>query len=563
MTPLGLTGPGAAPAADPAKPVPEIDLHFEEVLASAHRVWVRGRVIAPQTAGNRAAPEPRWWERWRRRLPAHEGAPEARLETRVGGHVLEATVPIRADGTFEAAFATELPPTRRGWRMARNRLALLDRTTEKCAVVLHPPSGVQAAAVVVLPLDVTATPGGMERFIRSEQAARLGRILLRLQQQSPGAGAFYYLAVAPREAEVSPAELALAATTLGWPHGSIVLLTAEAEAGCGRLAEGMDRLRWLFAGSLELYVVNLEPGLAGAWVPEQEPQNDRASVRRVVHPGDDLESLLESDTEKVPRSGVFLRPTRAGLVPRYPVVFCHGMLAFTTLRMQLPEDHNSFRSLRPFLLERGFRVLYPQVLPTGGVTARAEQLRDQIRHWTDEPVNIIAHSMGGLDARFLITHLGMADRVRSLTTIATPHRGTYLVEWFLANYRQRVPLLLALEAMGLNMDGFQDCRPDTCRRFNERTPDMPGVRYFSFGGAVPMGHVTPVLRRAWNLLTTVEGPNDGMVSLASARWGEYLGTVHADHFAQTPDMAGVRPGEDFDALGFYTRLVENLARRGF
>jgi triacylglycerol lipase len=231
--------------------------------------------------------------------------------------------------------------------------------------------------------------------------------------------------------------------------------------------------------------------------------------------------------------------------------------------MQLPADHNSFSPLREFLRERGFRAFFPQVAPTSGVVARAQQLRQQVLRWTDEPVNVIAHSMGGLDARYLITHLGLADRVRSLTTIATPHRGTYLAEWFISAYRQRVPLLLALEAMGINVDGFRDCRPDTCKEFNARTPDMPNVHYFSFGAAVAGGQVTPVLRRSWNLLTAMEGPNDGMVSTASAIWGEYLGTLHADHFAQTPDMTFVRPGEDFDALDFYFRLLENLARRGF
>jgi triacylglycerol lipase len=245
------------------------------------------------------------------------------------------------------------------------------------------------------------------------------------------------------------------------------------------------------------------------------------------------------------------------------VVFCHGMLAFSTLRMQLPEDLNCFRPLRVFLLERGFRALFPQVSPTSGVVARAKQLRDQILRWTNEPINIIAHSMGGLDARYLITHLDMANRVRSLTTVASPHRGTYLVDWFLANFRNRVPLLLALEAVGVNVDGFSDCRPAACQAFNAVTPDMPGTRYFSYGGSVPVTCVTPFLRRAWSLLRAVEGPNDGMVSQASARWGEYLGTVHADHFAQTPDKTFVRPGEDFDALAFYLRLLEDLARRGF
>jgi hypothetical protein len=113
------------------------------------------------------------------------------------------------------------------------------------------------------------------------------------------------------------------------------------------------------------------------------------------------------------------------------------------------------------------------------------------------------------------------------------------------------------------VDGFRDCRPAACAEFNAKTPDHPGVRYFSVAGEVSPGRLTPVLRRAWTILSPVEGPNDGMVSVASARWGEYLGTIHADHYAQTPDAVFLRPGEDFDTLSFYSRLVEDLARRGF
>jgi triacylglycerol lipase len=253
---------------------------------------------------------------------------------------------------------------------------------------------------------------------------------------------------------------------------------------------------------------------------------------------------------------------RLRCVPRHPVVFCHGMLAMTMLRMQIPEDCNYFTHLRPFLRERGIEALYPNVEPTGGVAARAEQLRDLIRHWTDEPVNLIAHSMGGLDARYLISRLGKAAQVASLTTIAAPHHGTTVADWFCLNYRQRVPLLLTLEAFGINVDGFRDCRTDACRDFNERTPDAPGVRYFSYTAAVPSSRVSPLLRRAWNILTPAEGANDGLVSVRSAVWGEVLGTLSVDHFAQTPDGLFVRPGENFDALHFYSRLIEELAHRG-
>ena len=60
----------------------------------------------------------------------------------------------------------------------------------------------------------------------------------------------------------------------------------------------------------------------------------------------------------------------------------------------------------------------------------------------------------------------------------------------------------------------------------------------------------------------MEGANDGLVSARSGAWGEVLGMLSVDHFAQTPDGLFVRPGENFDALTFYSRLIEDLAHRG-
>jgi triacylglycerol lipase len=332
----------------------------------------------------------------------------------------------------------------------------------------------------------------------------------------------------------------------------------------GQIAlDGIEQLRWLFAGNMELLVLNLEPATAAGLLAIQEPKPDHAKVYRLVNPGADAKVIFADNPIPAVLISAPPRPIRAGLVPRQPVVFCHGMLAFSTLSMQMPEDSNCFSPLRDFLHSRGFRALFPHVAPTSSVALRAEQLRMQISRWTNEPVNLIAHSMGGLDARFMISQLGMAKQVCSLTTVSTPHRGTYLVDWFLTNFRQRLPLMIALESAGFDVAGFRDCRPAACRDFNMRITDVPGVSYFSFGGEVPVGRVTPPLRRAWSLLTAEEGPNDGMVSVASARWGEYLGTVHADHFAQTPDLKFIHPSEDFDPLDFYFRILENLARRGF
>jgi triacylglycerol lipase len=344
----------------------------------------------------------------------------------------------------------------------------------------------------------------------------------------------------------------LAATALAWPAGQFILLPADPKEPSTAFLEGIDRLRRLYCGTFDLVVLNLEQRVTSVFGALLESGPDLAPVRRLINPEDDAGPAMErAPARPLPGRLSGARPTRAALVPRYPVVFCHGMLAFSMLKMHMPEDLNCFSPLRDFLVQRGIRVLMPQVPATSGVAERAACLRDQIRAWTNEPINLIAHSMGGLDARYLITRLGMGERVKTLTTVSAPHQGTFLA------------LLLALEAFGVNVDGFRDCRPAACRAFNAQTPDDPRVRYFSYGGDIPSSRLSPVLRRAWSLLTPIEGPNDGMVSVASARWGEYLGTVHADHFAQTPDAVFLRAGEDFDALGFYTTLVENLARRGY
>jgi triacylglycerol lipase len=443
--------------------------------------------------------------------------------------------------------------------MARNRVTYNDQTGEACNVVLLPPPEAIAAVVVVLPQEATVPPGELQRWATSDHAPPLVQLLQKVQGTAGRHLPIYYLACVALDGQERQAELALAATALGWPAGHFVLLPTEAKDTQAAVLSAVDRLRWLFAGTLDLWLLNLEPALTAALRSPLEAQPDRADVQ--------LLSGSSQEPSQRARGGALRRlvprPTRAVLLPRHPIVFCHGMLAYSFLKMQMPEHSNYFAPLHDYFRQRGFRVFFPQVAATGGVVERARQLREQIQRWTDEPVNLIAHSMGGLDARYLIANLGMADQVRSLTTICTPHRGSYLADWFSDHFRERVPLLLALEAFGVNLAGFNDLKLEACKEFNRTTPDMPQVRYFSYGGEVSPARLTPFLRRGWSLLSAVEGPNDGLVSVASARWGEYLGTILADHFAQTPDAVFLRDGENFDSLGFFSRLVEDLARRGF
>ena len=69
---------------------------------------------------------------------------------------------------------------------------------------------------------------------------------------------------------------------------------------------------------------------------------------------------------------------------------------------------NYFPGIPEILAAAGNRVFIPALTPTGGVADRAKQLKDYIvQHSPGEPVHIIAHSMGGLDARYMISCLDM------------------------------------------------------------------------------------------------------------------------------------------------------------
>lgn len=552
-----IGAPVAAASVIPVEPhTSPIALQVGEILATRRRLWLRGKVLREVNAE-----ESSWFFRWWRGRAAASLPPTGQLEIRLASQEIRAEVELNPEGCFEALVTADLPICRRGWAVSRQRLTLDDQTAEGCGAVLFTPEQARRGAVVLLPLSSTGSADGPEQLRQCALAGRVNSLLHQLQRQADGPLPVYYLGVAPTAADAGPQHIALALTSLGWPTGSVILLPASVNTPQEALTRGLDRLRWLLANTLTLTVINMEASLASTVATEVMPREDRARVEHLIHPGSDPEMAAATGQEIVCTNTLTLRPTRSARLTRYPVVFCHGMLALSTLRMSLPNNLNSFIALEPFLKQRGFRALFPQVPPTAGVAERASKLREQIVRWTAEPVNLIAHSMGGLDARHMITHLGMADHVRSLTTICTPHRGTFLAEWFNRNYRRRVPLLLGLELLGINLDGFRDCQRAACKAFNASTPNMPGVQYFSYGGDVPSWRVTPVLRRAWNLLTPVEGPNDGMVSVASARWGEYLGTIPADHLAQTPDSLFIHPAETFDPLNFYLDLVDDLARR--
>ncbi len=250
---------------------------------------------------------------------------------------------------------------------------------------------------------------------------------------------------------------------------------------------------------------------------------------------------------------------------RAPIVLAHGLLGFDQLRLAGRTLLCYFNQIPEALTEPGNRVLVARVSPTGGVADRAAQLKAFLdRELPGEAVHLIAHSMGGLDARYLITHLGMAPRVLSLTTVGTPHRGTAFADWGVRRFQHVLRPILE-NVVGLPHQAFYDLTTEKCKAFNEQTPDAPGVRYFSVAGNHETGWLTPEWQLSARIVARAEGPNDGVVSVASATYGEACEVWQGDHLSLVNwhNPLSLRRGLCSDRTEQYAGLLQRLADAGF
>ncbi len=260
-------------------------------------------------------------------------------------------------------------------------------------------------------------------------------------------------------------------------------------------------------------------------------------------------------------------------LPQLPVILIHGLGGFNQIQFKLagplPITIVYFKGIADCLREVGVaRVLAPELPPADSVGERAAALGAFIERQAGESrVHLVAHSMGGLDSRHYITHLGGVERVCSLTTIGTPHRGSSLAtlstDAFLDPALRLVEMVHLdrwFDNLGRATLAHTDLRPDSCAAFNERTPDMPGVVYQSWAGDPPAGGIQVVLKLSSLLLARLEeGPNDGLVSVASARWSGWRGTIPADHLSMIGWQLSERARRHFNPEQFYLSMMSDLA----
>ncbi|KAF9979724.1 hypothetical protein BGZ65_006100 [Modicella reniformis] len=311
--------------------------------------------------------------------------------------------------------------------------------------------------------------------------------------------------------------------------------------------------------------------------------------------------------------------------PRQPIVLCHGLFGFDKIGPDaIPHLQIHYWSgIHKALTRLGAKVIVAKVPRTGSIKERAEDLHKILSTtMQDTPVNFVAHSMGGLDCRYLISHIHNRNyEVQSLTTLSTPHRGSPVMDWFRDNIgvghllqseeeamqklgeaakSSRAAVLEVTEAFHtmlenaagrvisstnraaphaafvspllnrlipfLDTPAYANLTTTYCNEvFNPNTPDDPRVSYFSYGGAVPQIPLWAPLGFPWEVIKAKDGDNDGLVSTKSARWGQYVETVEADHW-DLNNRWRLKIGYDqkpFDAIELYMKLATHLYKHGF
>jgi triacylglycerol lipase len=209
------------------------------------------------------------------------------------------------------------------------------------------------------------------------------------------------------------------------------------------------------------------------------------------------------------------------------LLLAHGVLGFGAIEI-LPSLVNYFNGVGRHLRRRGHDVIEPQVNPIGSIADRGNLLGAVIMNvplGAGDKLHIIAHSMGGLDARHALAHVPhVKDRVATLVTIGTPHKGSPVADAVVARSGPLLALCppLVLEQLGRNAAALHDLTTAAVTQFNAVTPDVPGVKYMAVAGNAASGSGELLLFRLAAALGQITNEvNDGLVTRTSAHRSGY------------------------------------------
>ncbi|MFO0814433.1 MAG: hypothetical protein U0796_14520 [Gemmatales bacterium] len=247
---------------------------------------------------------------------------------------------------------------------------------------------------------------------------------------------------------------------------------------------------------------------------------------------------------------------------RHPVILVHGLFGFDSWKVAGWEAMTYFRGIGEHLRSKGIRVAAPRLSPMSSVAERAQQLVQFIRdNFAQDRVHLIAHSMGGLDARYALSQLGLGERTLSLTTIGTPHRGTSAADIGVSRLERYVKPWL--KYLHIPHDAFYDLMTEKCAAFNEQVHDVPGVNYYAVAGRNQGAWLSLEWWVPYGIVSFREGENDGIVAVSSACHHYEYELWEGDHLSLVnwPNTRAIAQGVWRNRKDQYWKLIERLAEK--
>lgn len=266
---------------------------------------------------------------------------------------------------------------------------------------------------------------------------------------------------------------------------------------------------------------------------------------------------------------------------KYPILLVHGM-GFRDGK------HICYWGRIPEILRKnGARVFFGGQDSNGSVEGNAGQIEVSLKkilaETGAEKVNVIAHSKGGLEVRYLISTMGYGNKIASLTTLSTPHNGSVTVDRLLKYTDPAVKI--GCRAVDFWFKIIGDKSPDTysavntfktasADRFNRENPDDPAVYYQSYGFVMNKWNSDISMCIPWLVVNCFEGENDGLLAPRAVEWRNFRGVYrgggrrgvsHCDEVDMRRSRLSVKSGESAadDITEFYLGIVEDLKSRGF
>lgn len=365
-------------------------------------------------------------------------------------------------------------------------------------------------------------------------------------------------------------------------------------------------------GVLNSVVENVSSGMEG--VRQFGLRSTCSKLDTEKYPSPSPESFIKQlpkrkldNSTSIPANFYLLRPDFKPT--RNPVVLCHGLFGFDKISYErFPNLHiHYWHGVADALRKLGTEVVVAKVAKSGSISMRAQQLHEIIeKTLPGREVNLIGHSMGGLDGRYLASRIpNKTYTIGSLTTVSTPHHGSPFMDWCRDRLKvckmvsdssveqpQETRDLFEKLAQYIDAPAYANLTTEYLRdHFNPATPNNPDVSYFSYNAYLDNMNLFSTLHFPWSIINEKGGRNDGLVTLDSGKWGQLVETVQAHHFdlvsrfrvlnsvggwlgiqdaryMKTPTYALPKalmfsPESNFDNIEFYLRMATFLRSQGF